>query len=126
MIDGKQRPRSAETTDYQAACDELKRLEGMLAQGAPITHRTGRCLFKEIAADMERNYAIKKRASLKDLKRNFEKHINPFFGYMTLASIKTAKIEEYVQHAGLTGSVIHSDGLDGLLHRLPSRLPEVW
>lgn len=96
MIEGVQRPQSSGTASYDEALDKLQILQGEITKGLPITHRTGRCRFTEIADDLKRNYAIKKRASKPDVDRRLDKHLVPFFGGYPIGKITTTEIEEYI------------------------------
>lgn len=96
VVDGRQRPQSAQTTDYQEALDLIRRLEGKIADGL-ITTQTTKTLFSDLAATLKRDYKIKQRGSEADLIRRIDKHVTPFLGHLKAATINAATIAQYVE-----------------------------
>src|SRR4030095_4365068 len=91
---------------------KLNQLCSDIAKGLPITHRTGRCLFNELAEDLKRGYALRGRRSAYDLGRRLERHIIPFFGGVQVSKITTSMISEYTlqgQQEGAAAATIHLD-----------------
>ena len=53
VINGQQAHQSTKTEDYTEAREKLNSLEGKAADGIPITTRTNRALFRELAEDLK-------------------------------------------------------------------------
>lgn len=96
VINGVQVPQSTKTTDYQDALDMLRRLEGRIAEGQ-LTPASTRVLFGDLADDLLRDYRVKNRRSLADLKRRLDKHILPLLGSFRASSITAGTIAEYIE-----------------------------
>jgi integrase len=97
FIDGLQCPQSSKETDFFAARDKLRALEGKIAEGQPITPQTGRVRFEHLAADLVTDYENKELASIDDLKRRLKKHINPAIGHLRVDQIKPSVIRDYIK-----------------------------
>src|SRR5688500_16414926 len=87
---GKRYEESSHSDKKQVARDLLRRREGAIAEGVPVTSRINRFRFDEAAADLTTEYKVNKRRSLDELERRIEKHLTPFFGGRRMASITTA------------------------------------
>lgn len=112
FIEGRQVHQSSGTTDYFAAWDKLRALEGKVAEGVPITPQTGRATFKDLARDLETDYENKELASLPDLKRRLKKHILPAIGHLRADQIKPSILREYIRArktAGATNAGINRE-----------------
>jgi integrase len=77
-------------TKYDDARDLLKKREGAIADGVPITAKSTRLTFDDAAADVVSDYTVNKRRSLDDLERRINLHLTPAFGGRTLGSITSA------------------------------------
>jgi integrase len=95
-INGVPIPQSTKTTDYQDALDMLRRLEGRIADGQ-LTPQMNRVLFSDLADDLLRDYRVKHRRSLPDLKRRLDKHILPLLGAFRASSITAGTVAEYIE-----------------------------
>ncbi len=95
-INGVSCPQSSKTTDYQEAAAELRRLEGKITEGL-ITPASMKTLFSDLAVDLERDYRIKERRSIKDLQRRLKLHILPVLGELKANAINSATIAEYIE-----------------------------
>jgi hypothetical protein len=62
------------------ALDLLRRREGAIADGVPVTAKINRFRFEEAATDLITEYKVNKRRSLDELERRIEKHLTPCFG----------------------------------------------
>ena len=74
----------------------LRQREGDIERGVQITPRTNRVLFDDIAADVITDYKVNGKRSLRDVKRNFDRHLKPFFRGWRAAAITTAEIRKYI------------------------------
>jgi integrase len=89
---------SAGSDKEKIAKDLLKEREGAVVRGVPVTPRTNRVTFDELAADVVNDYRINGKRSLDQLIRNFELHVTPFFGGWKAANITTADVRKYIDH----------------------------
>src|SRR4029453_18575425 len=89
---GRRFEESARTNKKEEARDLLKRIEGEIAKGVPVTSITGRLRFEEAATDIEADYQINGKRSLRDLKIRIERHLTPFFAGRRMNSITTADV----------------------------------
>ena len=93
--DGRAYFESARTTKKKEAENLLRRREGDIARGVPITSGVGRMRFKEAAEDLLNDYRINRRKSLGDVERNIKKHLAATFGVRRMASITTVDVRRY-------------------------------
>jgi integrase len=74
----------------------LKKREGAIANGEPITPKVGRVTFTDAAADVVLDYKTNGKRSLADLECRIDKHLTPFFGKRRLADITTPLIRQFI------------------------------
>ena len=74
----------------------LKRREGDVARGVPITPKVGRIKFEKLAADVVNDYKINGKRSLRDLEARLRLHVLPYFGHQRAANIGTVQIRKYI------------------------------
>src|SRR5262245_42682700 len=89
---GKRHEESSHSNKKEVARDLLRRREGAIADGVPVTAKINRFRFDEAATDLTTEYKVNKRRSLDELERRIEKHLTPFFGGRRMASITTPDI----------------------------------
>jgi integrase len=73
----------------------LKLREGAVAQGVPVTQRTGTVQMGELFEDVVTDWKINGRRSLRDLKRRIDSHLTPFFYGKRAAQISTADVRRF-------------------------------
>jgi integrase len=95
---GRRHEESARTKVYEEARDLLRKREGAIADGAPITAKIGRLRFEDAAKDVENDFTANGKRSLDDVKRRIRLHLTPFFGGRRMASITPADVRAYVAH----------------------------
>ena len=78
------------------ARDLLRKREGAIAEGIPVTAKINRFRFDEAAGDLITEYKVNKRRSLDELERRIEKHMKPFFGGRRMAAITTSDVRIYI------------------------------
>ncbi len=88
---------SSESEKVSVAKGMLKRREGDVEHGLPVSPRVNRIKFAELAEDAENDYATNGRRTLEDLKRRFKLHIIPVFGRVRAAAITTADIRAFIK-----------------------------
>jgi hypothetical protein len=66
-------------TKYDEARDLLKKREGAIADGVPVTARAGRITFEDAAKDLLTDYRVNGKRTLKDLTRRIETHLGTWF-----------------------------------------------
>lgn len=88
---------SSRSKSKEIARDLLRRREGAIADGVPVTAKLNRFRFEEAANDLITEYKVNKRRSLDELERRIEKHLAPFFGGRRMASITTPDVRTYIE-----------------------------
>jgi integrase len=109
--DGRRYEQSANSEAYEDARDLLRRLEGAIADGVPVTPKIGQLRFKEAADDLVTNYRVNKRKSIGDVERHIDK-LRGAFGGWRIANLTTADVERYVkdrQEAGAANATINRE-----------------
>jgi len=71
---------SSESDKISVAKEILKKREGTIADGVPISPRMTKVKFKELATDVVNDYRMNDRASMEETERTFRLHILPRFG----------------------------------------------
>src|SRR5437868_2155904 len=71
---------SARTSKHEEARELMKSREGDVAKGVAVSPRARRLTFEEAAKDLETEYTVNRRRTLKHLKRRLKLHLKPFFG----------------------------------------------
>jgi integrase len=94
---GRQFCESAHTDDYEAARDQLRKTEGDLARGLPVTPKMSRVLFSELAQDLVTEYATNHRRSLYDLHIRLNNHLLPVFRHRRAWTITSSDILRYTE-----------------------------
>ena len=82
-------------TKYDEARDLLKKREGAIADGVPITAKSTRLTFDDAAKDVIADYKVNGKKSLGHVERRTARHLTPVFGGRTLASITTADVRAF-------------------------------
>jgi integrase len=93
---GKRYEETSGSNKKSVALDLLRRREGAIADGVPVTAKINRFRFEEAAADLIIEYRVNKRRSLDELERRIDKHLAPYFGGRRMASITTPDIRSYI------------------------------
>src|SRR5207237_9995876 len=76
-----------DTDDPEIAKDELKKREGDIAHGLPVTAKMNTIRFIDLARDVIADYDVNKHRSRADIEARFRLHILPVFGDRKAASI---------------------------------------
>jgi integrase len=74
----------------------LRKREGMLASGLPISQRTATIRMDELFADLTVDWQVNERRSVCDLVRRIDHHLLPFFGSIKAERITTADVRKFV------------------------------
>lgn len=133
MINGAQVPQSSGTTDYAAALQKLRELEGNIASGQVQNSKCDRGSFGELLEDVKVDYLIKKRRSYKNLERQVRKHLVPKLGHIRAKHVTSSVIGRYIldrQEEGAENSSINQElrtikramrlaGIAGKISRVP-------
>jgi len=88
-----------------------KRL-GQVAQGLPVSQRTGTIRTNELFSDLIDDWRVNCRRSVKDLQRRIEYHLLPFFGGIKADRITTADVKKFVfmrQEQGASSAEINRE-----------------
>ena len=72
------------------ARDLLRDREGGIVKGLPAVQRMNRITLHELLTDVETEYQVNARDTLRDLQGRLRLHIRPYFGGMRAASVTTA------------------------------------
>src|SRR5262245_42488397 len=85
---GRRHEESAKTSVYEEARDLLKKREGAVAAGAPITAKMGRLRFEDAAKDLLTDYQINGKRSYENLKNTvIDGALEPWFRGRRMASL---------------------------------------
>src|SRR5215475_3554624 len=91
--DGRRHEESAHTDKYEKARELLKKREGAVADGVPITAKIGRVRFEDVAKDLLTDYKINGKRSHDNLKSTIiEGALEPWFRGRRMASLTTTDI----------------------------------
>src|SRR4051794_4502725 len=77
---GKREEESSKSTKKKVAIDLLRRREGKIADGVPVTAKIDQFRFDDAVADVVTDYRVNGKRSLDDVKRRIDLHLTPFFG----------------------------------------------
>ena len=94
------------------AVDLLKRREGDVVRGLPVTTKVGQLRLEEAAEDLLNDYRTNGKRSLVDVKRRVEKHLQPFFGNRRMTAITTVEVRRFTvarQAAGASNGEINRE-----------------
>jgi len=100
---GKPVRQSSESTKETEAKKLLRLREGDVAKGVPVTPRFSRMTIDELPTDLETEYRVNGRDTLKDLEGRLRMHIRPYFGGRRAAAITTADIRDFISKRQNTG-----------------------
>jgi integrase len=88
----------SESDKETVAKNLLKEREGDIVRGLPVSPRTNRVTFDELAADVVTDYKVNGKKSIDDQQTRFDLHLLPFFGGWRAAAITPARVREYIMH----------------------------
>jgi integrase len=111
FIDGLQVHQSSGETDYDAADQKIKILEGKIASGIAIHPKTDRGSFQQLLELVRSDYELKKRRSLYDLAKRIDVVIGPALGHLPAAKAHL-ELERYMlnrQKAGVANGTINNE-----------------
>ena len=94
------------------AVDLLKRREGDVVRGLPVTTKVGQLRVDEAADDLLNDYRTNGKRSLVDVKRRVEKHLKTFFGNRRMTAITTVEVRRFTaarQEAGASNGEINRE-----------------
>jgi integrase len=74
----------------------LRRLEGDIERGLPVTPKVGRLKFEEAAKDLTNDFMINGKKSLAVVERRVRLHLQPYFEGRRMVDITAADIREYI------------------------------
>jgi integrase len=94
---GRRHEESAHTDVWETARDLLRRREGKIAEGAPITAKMGQLRMGEALQDVIRDYRINGKRSLKMAEQKITKHLIPYFGARRATAITATNIRQYIE-----------------------------
>jgi len=122
---GKSHNESSGFTREQDAKGLLRKREGDIEAGRPVTPKVGKMSFEEGAADLLADYTANDKRSYSVVERRIRKHLTPFFERRRMANITTADIRAYVvMRKATTETVTQAYDVtlrDGTVKRLPER-----
>jgi integrase len=104
--DGKPHYESSGSKREKDAIEMLRKREGKIADGLPISPKVGKVTFADAAKDLLADFTTNKKKSLAVVTRRVEKHLAPFFGTRRLADITTMDVRAFVTHRQAQG-VLH-------------------
>ncbi len=89
---------SSESDKESVARSLLRQREGDIERGLPITPRTNRVTFDELAADVITDYTTNGKKSLETVTVHFEQHLKPYFTGWRAVRITPVEIRKYIAH----------------------------
>ena len=110
--EGRRFEESARTAKHEKASDLLKVREGDIAKGIPVSSQIGRLRFEDAAADIEAEYQVNGRKSLRDVKARIRIHLTPYFAGRRMSSLTTADVRAYTKarmDAGAAAATINRE-----------------
>src|SRR4029450_5152663 len=93
---------TTEHTKYDDARDELKRREGQISDGVPITAQSTRMKFDDAVQNVLADYTVNGNKTKDDVDRRIKKHLTPVFGGRRLSSVTVADLRAFTAK-GLEG-----------------------
>jgi integrase len=101
---GKRYEENTKKTKRTEAEAILRKREGDIQNGVPVTPMHSRVRFDDAATDIETEYKANGRKSLDALTRRIAKHLRPYFGGRKLAHITGADVNAYKLHRQTEGA----------------------
>ena len=111
-VSGRVQCESSRSKKRADAVDLLKRREGDVVRGLPVTAKIGQFRVDEAAEDLLNDYRTNGKRSLVDVKRRIEKHLKPFFGNRRMTAITTVEVRRFTvtrQAAGASNGEINRE-----------------
>ncbi len=106
--DGRPIVESSGTASKDDARTLLRKREGAIADGRPVSPATGRLRFEEAAADVLNDYRINDKRSVDGIERRIRLHLLPFFGGRRMVAITASVVRAYIAHRQTP--VVDADG----------------
>jgi len=108
--DGKRHEECTGSDRKKDAIDLLRRKEGDIVRGLPVTPKMDRLTFDEAATDGLNDYRTNGKRSLVVFERRITKHLMPVFGKRRMSTITTSDIRAYVHERQTVPSVLVRKG----------------
>lgn len=89
---------SSGSDDKEKARSLLRRREGDIERGLPVSPANDRLKWEDATADVVNDYTVNGKRSLAHVQRRITKHLTPYFGGRRMAHISTADVRAYVVH----------------------------
>jgi integrase len=93
--DGQRIEESTGYTKWEDARDELRKREGQVSDGVPLTARSVRLTFDDAVKDVQADYTTNRKRSTAELTRRITLHLTPVFGGRRLSSITSADLRAF-------------------------------
>lgn len=109
---GKKIRESSGSTKRADAVRLLQKREGQIAQGLPVTQKTGTVRMPELLNDLITAWKVNARRLVGDLERRVEYHLLPFFYGARAESVSTAEVRKFVllrQEEGATNAEVNRE-----------------
>jgi integrase len=109
FINGRSVTENARTTRVEEAQKLLAKRIYEAGEGIVPAPSASKVTLTSLYEDVERNYRIKKRKSIRDLKMRWRLHLEPVFGFMRPSNVTTDAVNRYIdrrqQEGASNGSV---------------------
>jgi hypothetical protein len=102
---GQRHEESSHSPKKEVARDLLRRREGAVADGVPVTAQIGRFRFEDAAKALLTEHRVNKRRSLDEAERRIKLHLAPYFAGRRMAAVTTADVLAYIEHRRACGIV---------------------
>jgi integrase len=94
---GRRFEESARTSNYEDARDQLRRKEGAIADGVPVSPKIGRLRFEDAVDDVLNDYVVNGRKTHDHTKRRIDLHLLPAFRGRRMTDISTADLRAFTK-----------------------------
>lgn len=94
--DGARQDESSGTDVWEDARALLKKREGAVADGRPVSKDSRQLLFETAAANVVNDYRTNGKRSVDHVTRRIKLHLTPFFGGRRMLSITTADVRQFI------------------------------
>lgn len=123
---GKSFNESSGFTREQDAKGLLRKREGDIEAGRPVTPQVGKMSFEEGAADLLADYTANDKKSYAVVERRIRKHLTPFFERRRMANITTSDVRAYTVQRQTQNTVLVKKAQEAKVKkfRRPVRQPD--
>ena len=94
---GNRREQSSKTTNYKKALQQLRKIEGSIADGKHVTPESQSVLVSDLLQGVVDDYRLTGKRTVDDLIARCNLHLIPFLGNIRAATLQTATVRQYTE-----------------------------